>query len=239
MQFNLKDLIKNVVCLLFLGILAINFTACGGDDDEPSPSETIEDNLPEGANAFVGYWLYSGSSSKYNDFLFLSNGQCRTTRDEVNTGYWTYNKDTQILATTLMGWQFQVTLSNNEAWTGISVSSTSGYSFKRASDDEALDILLCSSVWEDENGEIITTNSNSVLSTDLENTDGCLSVGLSSDGTGSYEFYHVYYDFKNRRKTSTTSKGTIVVKNLYGGPDKTKMIFTGGYEGTWTLKTLN
>lgn len=117
-------------------------TEFGNEDNLPSddnenletpPSDDIEDNLPSEAKLLVGYWSNSGSSREYCPNLYLSaDGICfaiyqsmdnkwnydYTWYTHVDQGYWTYDNSTKIFATSI-GWQFNVTLSNEWAWAGI------------------------------------------------------------------------------------------------------------------------
>ena len=100
-------------------------------------SENAEDNLPEKTRAFVGAWMATKSHSPYKDkwkyrsaIIFFSDGTCVLNEsyycdynggydiESEKTGYWTYDENTRILATTV-GYQWNITLSNSSNWTGL------------------------------------------------------------------------------------------------------------------------
>lgn len=58
-----------------------SFIACSSDNDDNEKKETEienpEDNRPDEAKAFIGYWRNSQEkSTKSNDFIFFSDGIC-------------------------------------------------------------------------------------------------------------------------------------------------------------------
>ena len=94
-------------------------------------SENAEDNLPEKTRAFVGAWKATKShSGDHSAIIFFSDGTCVLNETYYSysggiynfgsekTGYWTYDENTRILATTV-GYQWSITLSNSSNWTGL------------------------------------------------------------------------------------------------------------------------
>lgn len=115
----------------------VAFTSCGSDDSIVSDI-TPTDKLSEQERQFVGCWDNQGN--KGLDFLFFSDGTARacpsnygfsSTINTMYKGNWVYNPNTNILATDINGWQWQVTLITDDSWAGISVSSTTAQNFSR------------------------------------------------------------------------------------------------------------
>ncbi len=153
-NFNFMPLL---VVLLFAGI---GLMSCSSDDDESGTEiEHPEDNLPNEAKAFVGYWMGSG---KY-DFLFLGDGVCwmfdEDTRRCMGTGYWTYDVTTKILATTTGNCQWQVTLSNGNSWAGLSLDTNKPQTYTKAEKFGFFDMVLNKSTWEETSDSIISFGS--------------------------------------------------------------------------------
>lgn len=114
----------------FFFLLVLSFTmsalqACSDDNDDNIVVEKPADNLPESSKQFIGLWRNNISQSWASDFLFWEDGTCRqiTYSGHRNDGYWTYNEETGILATTTGGWQWQITIVTPESWSGISLGS--------------------------------------------------------------------------------------------------------------------
>lgn len=133
--------------------LCFNLVSCGGDDDgKPNEeddtskgSESPEDNLPEASKTFVGLWENISYRSYY---IFLEDGICRYIGHSVyqsnwEEGYWTFNPETSILATTMsIGGQWLVTISNNDSWAGTNGNSGKNTSYKKATHAEYLEEYL-------------------------------------------------------------------------------------------------
>lgn len=144
---------------LLIMSLSICIIACSSDNDDETTnppteiSEAPEDNLPEEVKAFLGYWVNQGN--KGGDFIFWSDGTCWQLPGSYDIsyhqeGYWTYDTTTKILATTTGQWQWQITLSNSEAWAGFSLgSSKTTYTFKRGDNLSFMKALLSGSSWEE------------------------------------------------------------------------------------------
>lgn len=110
------------------------FVSCSQPDDgNDEEVENPEDNLPDAARAFVGYWVSDSYASGTRVIVFNPDGTCWTT-DPFEKNYWTYNESTMILATTIKEYQWLITLSNSEVWTGIDVDYNKARTFHKASD---------------------------------------------------------------------------------------------------------
>lgn len=134
------------------------FVSCNQPDDAYNEEEieSPEGNLPDAAKAFVGCW----SSNDYNNsssyrFVFFPDGTCWFSNS--SEGYWAYNESTMILATTIDGYQWQVTLSNSEVWTGIDINRGTVKTFKK-SVEEFRSLLFSKYSWSDSDGEINLTH---------------------------------------------------------------------------------
>jgi hypothetical protein len=153
--------------LLVIAFLGFNIISCSTEDDNgPSKGpEAPEDNLPEEAKAFLGYWENQGN--KGGNFVFFEDGICWMTPLSSSSsnkyshisGYWTYDNLTQILATTTNEWQWQVTLSNSEAWAGVSLGSSTVQTFEKEKDPLILlKIILWSSSWKESADSTLNIN---------------------------------------------------------------------------------
>ncbi len=66
------------------------------------------------------------------------------------SGYWTFNAGTNILSTIIGSWQWEVTLSNDESWAGISLGTGKALSYKK--DDIAYGLTYIeNTTWEGNN----------------------------------------------------------------------------------------
>ncbi len=274
----MKNLIKHLP-LLALIFISLSYTACSSDNtDEPSssvssipstPPESPEDNLPEEARAFVGFWV---NLNQYgDDFLFFDDGICW--RFDSNgsshdyspdeTGYWTYNPATMILATTTSTkdwndgphlWQFEITLSNSEAWNGLRVGGSDSSklklnSFTRQNKTEYLAVFLNQSTWEsdDDNTLILEDYTYHNCFSYYEDTsfsgffiEGTIDVEgdfleiLEDDNLDDYTFK---YNLRNKIKSGTNyrsyivSSGTVTLLNPTKSTDH-KLVFTGTIDKT-------
>lgn len=131
----------NFLCVACLVLsLCWCFTACGSDDDSPAQegnnqenqnqqgngNQTEGDEISASAKLFVGKWdRESGYNYPYN-WYFFADGTCigSFAGGSHPDGNWNYDSDTKILATTVNGWQYTITLSTQDAWGGISLGST-------------------------------------------------------------------------------------------------------------------
>jgi hypothetical protein len=147
----------------------------GGSEEDPTEENTVDDNLPTEANMFVGYWI--NQTYKGGDFIFFSDGICYMypfNSDGREDGYWNFDSSTKILATTTSNWQWQVTLSNSDAWAGVSLGSGSAQTFKKSEDKMALfKKLLEKTTWK-------------------ESTDSILSIGTQGSIASGYNLHDGY-----------------------------------------------
>ena len=161
----MKDFTKLITLLLTM-FMSVSFAACSSDDDLNEEPESPEDNLPQEARAFVGYWW---NKMDGDNFLFFGDGTCwlipkeYRRNDQFNAGvchtsegYWTYDVSTKILATNIENYQWQVTLSNSEVWTGTSLYDGKIYNFEIEDDFEYMKIILASSSWEETADSVLT-----------------------------------------------------------------------------------
>ncbi len=257
---------KYFAFLMLLGCAPMALTSCGGDDDEPDKTVGVEDsNLPEGAEQFVGLWLNQGGRGY--DFFFFQDGTAtaydRGTLYVESTGKWSFNKETSILATTIGGWQWQVTLVDDEDWAGIAFDSGVTQSFSKATTLDEIKAILESKHWES------TDKSEREITTDEGFTSSIVNAGnklvkyeipisgdiLTQENTNVNDGYHRYINIKSDINsfsfeysidayngwyvidTSLLNKGTgkMTIKNPYN-PKKTRLVCTGGpLEGEWKI----
>ena len=218
---------------LFALFMCVNLVSCSNDDEGVVPENPTspEDNLPEEARAFVGCWIKNDNTIVAGDFMFWGDGTCwmcpassNSTRHTI-FGYWAYNPETKILATTTNNWQWEVTLSNSEVWAGVSIASQKTLSFNKASNESFFRWVLDTKTWKnDEDVYLNYSGYNSSLGwrnkvtgyyyseegnfiiTEDENPD---------DYTFNYEFVYGY----------NTGEGTITLETP-NSPDS-RIIMTG------------
>lgn len=131
---------KSAMILSVLAIGAVGIQSCGDDPDDPKK------NLPsENDSEFVGGWQGS-----MGEFLFFNDGNAKL---DNNFGKWTFDNNTNILATTLDKWQFIVTLTSTDQWAAIAASGTGTYTFDRLSPIEYAYALMKYSSYTSEDGE--------------------------------------------------------------------------------------
>lgn len=147
------------VAMMMLQVFSVGFVSCSGNDDEEDDIkvENPEDNLPEKVRAFVGYWRNIDTDDRsLCTFLFLPNGTCKRfdnfMSNLIDKGYWTFDEKTNILATTTGDykshpWQWQITLSNDEAWVGILLGSNKSDAYRK-NDRSFVDGFLQDTRWQ-------------------------------------------------------------------------------------------
>lgn len=196
-----------------------------GSQEPPTSDDTPEDNLPATSKNFVGYWVNNNfeSKSEYRPNLYFSADEIclvmsksqdgkwsydYTWYTHVNSGYWAYDASSKILATTVGSWQFSVTLSNEQAWSGVfrTGDDTFNESWHKASNLDVADILLGWIKWKQADGTEVSL-SEYVISED-ENDD-------------DYVFNYA----------KGTEKGTVTIKNPFY-LSESSVIFTGSRNET-------
>ncbi|HIS23121.1 MAG TPA: hypothetical protein IAC09_06755 [Candidatus Cryptobacteroides intestinipullorum] len=129
----------------------------GGSDDDQDGTDVPEEpdgdgNISVETSPFIGYWTRSSSSNwSYYYYLFRPDGSCESwiydSYDEVmespDYGSWNYDPDTKILATTLSGEQWQVTIATDNQWSGIALHTEStSHTFTRLPDVEMVKYIV-------------------------------------------------------------------------------------------------
>lgn len=124
-----------------------------GQDGTDVPEDPDGDgNISVETSPFAGYWTRS-SNSNWNNYyyLFRPDGSCESwiydSYDEVmespDYGSWSYDPDTKILATTLSGEQWQVTIVTDNQWSGIALHTEStSHTFTRLTDVEMVKYIV-------------------------------------------------------------------------------------------------
>lgn len=253
----MKISIKWLCCIVLLLGCAITLSACGSDDDESSDQASLENNLPEASRAFIGYWR---TTSNYgNPIIFFTDGTGLMLtgdyeKDKGYSGYWTYDATTKVLATTMASWQFNVTLSNDNAWAGVTLNTGNAVAYERGDSLMYMKSIICESSWETDTigcGISYTSywqghnpSGNEIYGTLItsSNTYICLSDGDFSAGkyTCKYTLTSYSYSYNKRtgkytEKTRNAGEGTITIENPFT-PSKMKLVFTGRYNATLGLK---
>ncbi|MBQ9077500.1 MAG: hypothetical protein IJY31_06645 [Muribaculaceae bacterium] len=195
----------------------------GGNEQEPTDSEdTPEDNLPADSKNFVGYWLNSSFSQYRPNLYFSADGICLVMTESMDkkydydytwykhvySGYWAYDGGTKILATTVGAWQFNVTLSNEWAWSGIFKRGDDSYneSWGRASNLDVAKILIEWVKWKD-----------------VENTSVSLSKYTLTEDNNEDDYV---FNYVNGSET-----GTVTIRNPFY-LSKSSLVFTGSRNET-------
>ena len=233
------------------------------NEEEEEVSTSPEDNLADEAKAFVGYWENQGT--KGYDWLFLGDGVCKAhvyskAPGEAGTvGYWAYDTDTGILATTIGGWQWYITLSNSVAWTGISVSSESTCTFENYSSSETdgnksyfLE-FVCGTTWENASDStlILGYNVYHYIGSSSNYTDYKSGYAISgNDDVENYELIQFtsdddYTDYTfnytlykaGSYKFSKGGSGTVTLSNPTSSTSAV-LTFTGKLSGSYTITSF-
>lgn len=247
---------KNLKLLsLIIALCSVSLISCGGDDnnDEPIPEnttteETSESNLPDEAKAFVGYWAPDGGRI-YNDYCFFDDGTAfrrnwkNSSSEYKEFGYWTYDIDTKILATTFTASgagnaiQYSITLSNENVWTGIAPSGTP-IKFEK-SIDKYFQYMLSNSSWTAADrstisfgyyehvwgGESTYYSLLSVRGTNIQ--EGYYLNILSCTDEYNMEYNLCYLNTSSwGNKYNSAGSGTLTIVNPYS-PKKCKLVLTG------------
>ena len=236
---------------MILGVTASCLLSCSSDDDggiatnEQNKPDSPEDNLPEESKVFVGYWDDESTTTKAVDFLFFTDGTGRiygNYNNTINEGYWTFNANTAILATTMNNWQFQVTLSNNEAWSGVSLGTTTAKTYRRGANLDMARALIRESSWKADDLTLIVSGDSKPSGTVLPELIGSRRYKnitlLEDDNTDDYTFkyeingeYLTSYRGEEYYRSYEAGTGTIAIENPYS-PSKTRIVLTGFLNGT-------
>ena len=250
-------------------MMAISSVSCGSDDDDeniPSSSEdevvstSPEDNLADEAKAFVGYW--QNQIDKGYDFLFLGDGVCKAhlysegPGEAGTTGYWAYNTDTGILATTIASWQWTITLSISEVWTGISVNTESICKYENYASNYKdgnfpyFEEFVVGTRWANASDSTLTitsidryyTSSTKIISgyaiggtDDIDNYYDVIDFS-SDDDYSDYTFNYTLYK-KGSRYYSSKSSGTVTLSNPTSSTTAV-LTFTGKLSGSYTITSF-
>jgi len=256
----MKRIAKFTVLLGMMCTLLVS-GSCSSDDNDASPEnpENPEDNLPEEAKTFVGFWENQGNRG--GDFIFFEDGTCwmmpiyngEHTESYID-GYWTYDTSTKILATTTKGWQWQVTLSNPEAWTGVSLGSNpTSQTFERKHGPKYMNIFLANSSWEESADSVLNIKSHQTLDLYSHSIDGffitsTIKIGDASflklieddntdDYTCKYDLSEIRYIRQDTYYEYVIGSGTVTLKNPTSSPTKGALVFTGYINKTMSRKS--
>jgi len=109
MKKKFQVLLTCIICLLF----NLSFMSCSDDDS------AIEGGMKNSqAERFIGKWI------GYGTWFFEADGTCAYRihsfdgEDDVYDGRWSYNAEKEVLATTIMEWNWQILNITDSTWTG-------------------------------------------------------------------------------------------------------------------------
>lgn len=215
-QLFMKKLLFAMLAFATCSICAVSCAEKADDEgssggNHQNPSESPEDNLPEEARMLVGYWDITNYGSS-RDFFLSADGRCVFNSENDYFYYWTYDTETKILATTYPGYQYQVTLSNEQAWAGILLNNNKPFSFERYA---GANFWQLPELWINEDGESLHIGRFYSNSFHIDRID-------SEDFTYNY----TYYEGKYERKS---------IIRLINPHDLSKMYIeaTGDFEGIY------
>lgn len=189
-----------------LSFCVLSLTSCGDDgsiqqEQENNEENELENNLSEKALRFVGCW--GAQVSAYgHQFTFFPNG--KAIRDSASKGVWTFNEDSDILATTIENWQFKITLSTNEAWAGYTLNTGRTVNASKKEDNLFVRDYLLITNWKNEEGDYFPLKLNSSQNITYSNI-------ILKDKEITMDFKLSY--MKNYRQLTTN--GNIIIENIY------------------------
>lgn len=113
---------------LFMSMFLL--TACPSADEDEK----------ESSNLFIGYWLGSKNIFLYEDGVMLTGNKYNS---NVTPSKWSYSDETKLLSTTSNGLQWEITLTDPSAWSGLDLGNNGkAVSFIRAGLDKTIDFIL-------------------------------------------------------------------------------------------------
>jgi len=133
---GIKDVMKKfyVYAMLFMSMCL--FTACPSDEDDDAPIRRDFTEQP-----FAGYWDCA------KKMLFYENGT-GIIPSSGESFVWQYDKSTRILSTTASDYQWEVTLIDSMAWTGIKLwGDRSSVTNRRIDPRKTAYLLLTDKEW--------------------------------------------------------------------------------------------
>lgn len=197
------------------------------EPEEPSGTDDTETDLSASQQNFVGLWEYTFTINRPGHFLFLSNGRGRVEpytsgivsgQDNMN-GYWTYDTEKQILSTT-MNYQFNITLSVQDAWAGYRIGTDSECKGKRLDNpDKYLSMYLEMVEWENE-------------PTNLPSSYTCIYSDITIEKQNIKASYNISNSYKGTIKISgySSENPQLTISNNH---PSFKYFKSGTYKGTF------
>lgn len=125
---------KKYVFLALLAFGTFALTACDKSKDKNNPDDPASEEVSENGikNEFgegrliIGGWSVTRGS--YH-FVFKSDGTCIQDGYSYESGVWSYNPDTKILATTMASWTWSMNIVTAEALQGTYLNKGTSYGF--------------------------------------------------------------------------------------------------------------
>lgn len=241
-----------------LMVCMLGLSSCSKDDDGKS-----EGDLSEASKAFVGLWKCT--SQNYDEYVFLEDGVCQYMKSHLNEmpyrptwtkGYWTYNAETSILATTIeQTGQWQVALSNKNSWAGTNVNSNTYTAFNKATNFEYLNTYILNRIyikWRTDNDtkggfledylEEIKENLLDETLKDVSYEEMLADYVLNEDENENdfvfeYKFNVSYRNAVHDSYYITMAEGKFTVVNPYSST-KCQLVFTGDITKTFTIDSF-
>ena len=168
---------------LFYALLAcatLTFVACDkskdkNNPDDPTTSGEISENgvkneFGEGRLIIGGWDVTRGS---YH-FVFKSDGTCIQDGYSYESGIWSYNPETKILATTMASWSWSMNIVTAEALQGIYLNKGTSYGFNHYGNYSQVYVdanpKLIIGKWKTKEGKVITFDKNNCTLNDKKYT---------------------------------------------------------------------
>lgn len=179
---------------LAAAVAAVLLNSC---DTGNSSGNSGNINIPDASKPFVGYWERSTSSNWWwYYYIFRPDGTCtyyayngyNESSDTPVDGVWNYDPETKILATTMEGHQWQVTISADNEWSGIALwLESESHTFTRLSDADMIKYIVPGQ-WVSDDKDTITFKTYDEIR-DSGHTGNVYSSSESQYGTITYNYW--------------------------------------------------
>ena len=184
------------------------------------------------AEDFIGYWNMSVAGNSHS-FIFLPNG--KAIRDGSVTGEWTYNEKSNVLATNIEMWSFNITAMFGNNWTATTANTDRAVKATKGDNNNYIDGYVRMLVWQQENGTTFRIsdgfyNYYSNLS-DVISYYGISNIIIDAEnGNASFE---VEYEEQFNKYLTAKRKDSYEIQGMYN--DQPTLIINSGtpYYGTW------
>lgn len=188
------------------------------------------------AEDFIGYWNMSVGGNSHG-FIFLPNGKAWKAVNQWS-GEWTYNDKTNVLATSIEMWAFNITAVFGTHWTSTTVNTNKAVSATKATDDDFIGQYIRMLVWKREDGT--TSRISDGFYDYYLNSEYyyCGMLNLIFDVENGNASFEVEYEYELTHYTTIENirykkKDSYEIKGMY--TDQPTLIINSGtpYYGTW------